>query len=129
MATRTNRPLSPHLSIWRWGPSMLVSILHRVTGDGLAIGGTVLFLWWLVAAATGPDAYALFLEHAGAWYGITILVGLTWAVFQHMMSGLRHLAMDTGWGYDLGTAKTTSILTILASLALTALTWACILYA
>lgn len=107
---------------------MLVSILHRATGDGLAIGGTLLFLWWLVAAATGPEAYETFLSIASGWVGITILVALTWAVFQHMMSGIRHLAMDTGWGYELATSKLTAILTILASLTLTAITWAIILY-
>ncbi|MBA4759499.1 succinate dehydrogenase, cytochrome b556 subunit [Sphingosinicella sp.] len=123
-----NRPLSPHLGIWRWRVHMLVSILHRATGDGLAIGGTLLFLWWLVAAATGPEAYETFLSIASGWVGITILVALTWAVYQHMMSGIRHLAMDTGWGYDLATSKLTAILTILASLTLTAITWALILY-
>lgn len=107
---------------------MLVSILHRATGDGLAIGGTLIFLWWVAAAATGPDAYAIFLGHAGAWYGVTILAAMTWAVFQHMMSGIRHLAMDTGWGYDLATSKLTAMLTILASLALTAFVWAFIIY-
>lgn len=108
---------------------MLVSILHRVTGDALAIGGTLLFLWWLVAAASGPVAYATFLEVAGGWVGTVILVGLTWAVFQHLLSGLRHLAMDTGWGYSLAASRMTAILTILGSLVLTALVWAYILYA
>ncbi len=107
---------------------MLVSILHRVTGDGLAIGGTLIFLWWLVAAATGPEAYATFLSVAQGWFGTLVLVGLTWGVFQHMMSGLRHLAMDTGWGYELATSRFTAILTILGSLTLTAITWAVILY-
>jgi len=127
MATRA-RPLSPHLGIWRWRVHMLVSILHRITGDGLAIGGALLLLWWLVAAATGSDAYAGFLAIASSWLGHVILVGLTWAVFQHMLSGLRHLAMDTGWGYGLATSRLTAILTILGSLALTGLVWALILY-
>ncbi len=123
-----NRPLSPHLGIWRWRVHMLVSILHRATGDGLAIVGTLLFLWWLVAAASGPAAYETFLTVARSWFGILVLVGMTWGVFQHMMSGLRHLAMDTGWGYDLATSKLTATLTIVASIALTAITWAIILY-
>lgn len=127
MATRA-RPLSPHLGIWRWRVHMLVSILHRITGDGLAIGGALLLLWWLVAAATGSDAYAGFLAIASGWIGHVILVGLTWAVFQHMLSGLRHLAMDTGWGYGLATSRLTAILTILGSLALTGLVWALVLY-
>lgn len=124
-----DRPLSPHLGIWRWRVHMLVSILHRVTGDGLAIGGTLILLWWLVALATGQAAYATFLAVAAGWFGRLVLVALTWAVFQHMMSGLRHLAMDTGWGYDLATSRRTAILTLFASLALTGATWAVILYA
>jgi len=107
---------------------MLVSILHRATGDGLAIVGGLILLWWLAAAATGPDAYALFIACASSWLGTLVLVGLTWGFFQHTLSGLRHLAMDTGWGYDVAVSKTTARLTILGSLALTALVWAFIIY-
>jgi succinate dehydrogenase / fumarate reductase, cytochrome b subunit len=128
MAARA-RPLSPHLGIWRWRVHMLVSILHRVTGDGLAIAGTLVFCWWLAAAASGPEAYETFLGFTRHWFGLVVLVGLTWAFFQHALSGLRHLAMDALWGYEIQTAKTTATLTILGSLALTALTWAVILYA
>jgi succinate dehydrogenase / fumarate reductase cytochrome b subunit len=125
----TERPLSPHLGIWRWRVHMAVSIFHRATGDGLAIGGTLILLWWLVALASGPEAYQAFLDVAGGGFGHLVLVALTWAVFQHMLSGLRHLAMDTGWGYDLATSRRTAILCFLGSIALTGATWAIILYA
>lgn len=128
MATNPNRPLSPHLGIWRWRVHMLVSILHRATGDGLAVAGGLLFVWWLAAAASGPEAYAVFLGAAKGWFGTVVLVGLTWGLFQHTLSGLRHLAMDTGWGYDLGVSKLTATLTIVGSAALTAALWAYIIY-
>ena len=68
MHRNPSRPLSPHLSIWRWGPGMLVSILHRVTGTGLATLGALAFTWWLAAAASGPEAYESFTGHARSWY-------------------------------------------------------------
>jgi succinate dehydrogenase / fumarate reductase cytochrome b subunit len=125
----TERPLSPHLGIWRWRVHMAVSIFHRATGDALAIGGALILLWWLVALASGAEAYQIFLDVAGGWFGQLVLVALTWAVFQHMLSGLRHLAMDTGWGYDLAISRRTAILCFLGSIALTGATWAIILYA
>jgi len=121
------RPLSPHLTIWKWGPHMLVSILHRATGNAMAFGAVLLFVWWLVAAASGPEAYAFFMEIATGWFGILVGVGFTWVMFQHMMTGIRHLIMDTGQAYDLGTCRTSSFLTLLGSVVLTALTWGAIL--
>lgn len=120
------RPLSPHLTIWKWGPHMLVSILHRATGNAMAFGAVLLLVWWLLAAATGPEAYALFMQVATGWFGILVSVGFTWVMFQHMMSGIRHLIMDTGQAFDLGTSRTSSFLTLLASVLLTALTWGAI---
>jgi len=64
------RPLSPHLSIWKWRVHMLVSILHRATGNAMAFAAVLLFLWWLIAAATGPEAYATFMQVATGWFGI-----------------------------------------------------------
>src|SRR3546814_8297791 len=91
-----NRPLSPHLQIWRWGPHMLVSILHRATGDGLALVGLGVLLWWLGALASGPEAYAQFAELAATIPGRVVMIGLSWALFTHMMSGLRHFVLDIG---------------------------------
>ena len=126
-AKPSNRPLSPHLSIWRWGPAMLVSILHRVTGDGMALVGLPVLLWWLYAVAAGPAAYEAFAGHAGAWYGKVVLIGLTWSFLNHMASGLRHFVMDAGAGYELKQNAFWSVLTPLIALAATAAVWVFIL--
>jgi succinate dehydrogenase / fumarate reductase cytochrome b subunit len=121
-----SRPLSPHLSIWRWGPAMAVSILHRVTGDGMALVGLGVLVWWLAALAGGAESFAAFSEHAGAWYGKVVLVGLSWAFFTHMASGLRHFVLDLGAGYELTRNARWSWLTPLLALIATALFWAVI---
>src|ERR1700741_4866644 len=90
MHRNTTRPLSPHLTIWKWGPHMLVSILHRITGTGLATIGAAIFLWWLTAAAAGPDAYASFQGWATWKWMLIVWIGLSWALFQHTFSGIRH---------------------------------------
>ena len=87
-----NRPLSPHLQIWKWGPHMLVSILHRVSGDGLALVGLFVLVWWLGALASGPAYYETFAGLMTSIPGYVVLVGLSWAFFTHLMSGLRHLS-------------------------------------
>lgn len=117
------RPLSPHLSIWKWRVTMAVSIVHRVTGVTLAIGGVMLFLWWLVAAATGPEAYAVFYSVARGWVGVAVGVGLTWVFFQHLLSGVRHLYQDTGAGFDLADAKRSATFVFVGAVLLTLLTW------
>lgn len=117
------RPLSPHLSIWKWRVHMTVSILHRATGTALATGAIVLFLWWLVAAATGAAAYATFLNVATGWFGMLVGFGLTWVFFQHMMSGIRHLVMDTGSALEIQASKAFASATIIGSVLLTILTW------
>lgn len=127
MAAAKNRPLSPHLQIWRWGPAMAVSILHRVTGNGLAFVGLAVLLWWLGSLASGPAAYESFAGHAGAWYGKVVLIGLTWAFFNHMASGLRHFVLDIGAGYELKTNALWSVITPVAALVLTLVVWAAIL--
>ena len=124
MARNTARPLSPHLSIWRWGPGMLVSILHRVSGGALTVAGLGMLTWWLWAVADGNAAYERFAEAAGSPLGIVILVGLTWAFWQHFLSGIRHLVMDTGAGLELRVNKLFAVLTVAGALFLTALTWA-----
>jgi succinate dehydrogenase / fumarate reductase cytochrome b subunit len=106
---------------------MAVSILHRATGVGLAIAGGLGFVWWLAAAATGAEAYATFLAVATSWFGYLVLIGLTWAFFQHMCSGLRHFVLDTGAGYDLRTNKIGAFATMIVSVLLTLLVWAPIL--
>jgi succinate dehydrogenase / fumarate reductase cytochrome b subunit len=122
------RPLSPHLSIWKWRVHMATSIFHRITGHALALAGVLMLCWWLAAAATSPDAYGQFLGFARSWFGLLVLVGLTWAFFQHFCSGLRHLVMDSGWGYDLPTSRLTATLTFAASILLTLLFWGYIFF-
>ena len=123
MHRNPQRPLSPHLSAYRWGPHMLVSILHRITGSGLATLGALALIWWLAAAASGPEAYEYFAGWALSWPGIVIGVGLSWAFFQHALSGLRHFVMDIGAGYELSTNKFWASMTLLGSAILTLLFW------
>ena len=118
------RPLSPHLSIWKWGPAMLVSILHRVSGDGLALVGLPVLLWWLGALAGGPAAYADFSAITSSWYGMVVLVGLSWAFFNHFASGIRHFVLDIGAGYEVDANNRWSIVTTAGGFVLTAAFWA-----
>jgi len=121
------RPTSPHLTIWKWGPAMLVSILHRITGDGLAIVGLGVLLWWLCALAGGAASYGEFTTLAATWYGMVVLVGLSWAGFNHLVSGVRHFVLDIGAGYELDANKSWAIAAPLLAIALTAAFWAAIL--
>ena len=122
-----NRPLSPHLQIWKWGPHMAVSILHRITGDGMALVGLGVLVWWLASLAGGAESYANFQEIMGSVPGMIVLVGLSWAFFSHMSSGLRHFVLDIGAGYELATNKTWSIVVPLLGVLLTAGFWALVL--
>lgn len=133
------RPLSPHLSIWKPGPAMAVSILHRISGDGLAFVGLPLLLWWLYALASGPAAYDSFvqwvwaakegdpIQAVTAVLGKIALVGLTWAFFEHLLSGLRHFVLDVGAGYELKANAMWSWVVLVGSVVLTAGFWALIL--
>ena len=122
-----DRPLSPHLSIWTWGPHMVVSILHRVTGQGMAFVALPVMLWWLGALASGPGAYEDFAEHAMSWYGTIVLVGVSWAFFTHLCSGIRHLVLDMGANYELENNKLGSIASIVIGAVLTVAFWAAVL--
>jgi len=106
---------------------MLVSILHRATGDGMALVGLGVLVWWLVAMASGPEAYQSFTDLATTPVGYVVLVGLSWAFFTHLMSGLRHFVLDIGAGYELTTNKMWSILSPIIAILLTAGFWALIL--
>ncbi|HEY8591901.1 MAG TPA: succinate dehydrogenase, cytochrome b556 subunit [Sphingomicrobium sp.] len=127
MASTRSRPLSPHLTVWRWGPNMLVSILHRATGIALSFAGLAILTWWLVALSQGADAYAQFSEAMQHPLGLIVLVGITWSFFQHLFSGLRHLVMDTGAIFELNVNKSSANLTILASVICTVALWAYLL--
>ena len=123
MNSKAERPLAPHLTIWKWGPHMTVSILHRITGGALTVAGLAVLAWWLVAIAGGDKAYADFAKLAQSPAGMIVLVGLTWAFWQHFFSGLRHLVLDTGAGYELKVNRFWAIMTLVGSLTATAVTW------
>ncbi len=119
LGTAKPRPLSPHLQIWRWTITMVASITHRVTGVALA-GGTLLLVWWLIAAATGPEAYAVFARAAGHPAGEIVLFGLLWSLAFHLLNGIRHLAWDLGYGFRMPTSRLTAALVFLFSFVLAA---------
>ncbi|KTF69963.1 succinate dehydrogenase, cytochrome b556 subunit [Sphingomonas sp. HT-1] len=129
----TARPLSPHLGIYKWGPHMAVSILHRATGSGMATVGTGLFVWWLVALAYGPDAYATFqnvftLQNGQLnILGYVVGIGLSLSFLQHMASGTRHLFLDAGANFELRANKRSALSTFAFSIVATAIFWVVLL--
>lgn len=118
---RGNRPLSPHIQIYRKQLTSVTSILTRLTGNALIVG-TLLVTWWLLAAATGPDYYATANAVMTSWFGDLVLLGSTWALWYHLLAGLRHLIWDTGRGLEIETAERMGIAVIAGSLILTLLT-------
>lgn len=106
---------------------MVVSILHRATGIALSIAGLAILTWWLFAIPNGTGAYADFARLATSPIGLIVLIGLTWSFFQHLLSGIRHLVMDSGQAFELGVNKTFAIMTIVGSVVLTVLVWAYLL--
>jgi len=103
------RPLSPHLTIWRWQVTMLASIMHRATGMALA-GGAIVLAWWLVSISNGPEGYDSFMVYAAMPLGIVVLFGFTWSFAFHFLNGVRHLAWDLGYGFDKHVATKTGFL-------------------
>ncbi|HET9679410.1 MAG TPA: succinate dehydrogenase, cytochrome b556 subunit [Gammaproteobacteria bacterium] len=116
------RPLSPHLGIYRWGWTMSLSILHRLTGIILSLG-SLLLTGWLLALMVGADAYALVQTFTGHWAGKIILIGWSYCFFYHLCNGIRHMLWDTGWGFDLPTARFTAGVVVILSIALTITAW------
>lgn len=111
------RPLSPHLTIWRWQITMLASITHRATGLALMVGALVL-AWWLVSVSNGPEGYESFMSVANTPIGLLILFGFTWSLAFHMLNGIRHLAWDLGYGFSKVTATQTGSLVYVLSLVI-----------
>jgi succinate dehydrogenase / fumarate reductase, cytochrome b subunit len=116
------RPLSPHLQVYRFSLLMALSILHRITGGALYVG-TLIVAWWLIALASGPGALALWQTIFLSPLGLLVLFGYTWALFHHMMGGIRHLVWDTGARLDVASAKSTAAMGVAAALVLTILVW------
>lgn len=117
-----NRPLSPHLQVYRMRGNMLMSIVHRITGGAL-YAGSALLAWWLIAAASGPGQFALVNGLLGSWLGKLVLIGFTWAVLHHLIGGIRHLVWDSGHGFELQTVNLLSWGSLVLSLALTVAIW------
>jgi succinate dehydrogenase / fumarate reductase cytochrome b subunit len=116
------RPLSPHLQIYRPQITTVLSISHRLTGLALAVG-TLLLVWWLVALASGPEAYATVQGFVGSWLGRLLLLGWTFSLFFHLANGIRHLFWDAGYGFDLKTTTASGWTAVAASVVLTLLAW------
>ena len=116
------RPLSPHLQVYKPQITSTLSILHRMTGVGLGLG-TVALAWWLIAAATGAEAYAAAEAFFASIIGRAILLGFTVALFYHLTNGIRHLFWDAGYGFELETATKSGWAVVIATLVLTVLAW------
>lgn len=121
MATN-NRPLSPHLQVYRPQLTSVLSILHRATGIALALG-TLLLVWWLIAAATGPTAFDNTQSFIGSIFGRILLFGWSFALFYHLCNGIRHLVWDAGKGFEIGSAYASGWLVVVASSVLTVICW------
>jgi succinate dehydrogenase / fumarate reductase cytochrome b subunit len=119
---RAERPLSPHLQIYRPQLTSVLSMTHRATGMALAAGG-LLLVYWLMALAGGPEPFATASSLLGSWLGQLVLFGFTLALFYHLCNGLRHLCWDLGLGFELPTAYASGKAVVAATLALTAVTW------
>lgn len=117
-----DRPLSPHLQVYRPQLTSVLSILHRITGVALAMGG-LLLVYWLVAAASGPEAFATAQALIGSFFGQLFLFGWTFALFYHLCNGIRHLSWDIGLGLELPMVAMTGWSVVGASVALTLLAW------
>ncbi len=122
LSHRRARPLSPHLSIYRPMLTMMMSIVHRITGSALYVG-TLLVVWWLVAAAIGPSAFAIVDGFFGSILGRLILFGYTWALVHHMLGGIRHFVWDLGHGFGPEAREILARATIAGSVIVTVLIW------
>jgi len=116
------RPLSPHISIYRWPITMALSILHRATGIALSVGFIVLVAW-LFDAAAGPDAYAVFQSVMGSIFGKLLLIGWSFAFFYHLCNGIRHLVWDAGHGFEISQANRSSWAVLVGAALMTGWFW------
>jgi len=116
------RPLSPHLQIYRPMLTMMMSIAHRITGMGLYFG-MLLVAWWLMAAADGPNGYGRFQGFIDSWFGRLVLFGFTWALVHHALGGIRHLIWDLGYGFGPAEREWLARATLIGSILLTLLLW------
>lgn len=120
--SQVQRPLSPHLQVYKWQLTSVLSILHRATGIALAFG-TIFLVWWLLAAATGNTAFNLAQAFWYSWFGRLLLLGWTWALFYHLSNGIRHLFWDAGRGFEIKTTYASGWTVVAASFVLTVIAW------
>jgi succinate dehydrogenase / fumarate reductase cytochrome b subunit len=116
------RPLSPHMQIYRPMLTMMMSIAHRITGAALYFG-VLLLAWWLMAAASGPNAYGNVQWFMGSWIGRLVLLGYTWALMHHLLGGIRHLIWDIGYGFGPTEREWLARATLIGSIGLTVILW------
>jgi succinate dehydrogenase / fumarate reductase cytochrome b subunit len=116
------RPLSPHIQIYRWPLTMALSIVHRATGVGLALG-LIFIAWWLLALASGPEAFATVEAVMDSWLGALVLFLWTAAIYFHLGNGVRHLVWDAGYGFDVDVARNSGIAVLAFTAVMTVLTW------
>ncbi len=121
--TPAQRPLSPHLQIYKPQLTSVLSISHRLTGLALSIGA-IFLVWWLVAAATGDAAFAAVQCFFGSWLGLLMLLGWTFSFFYHLSNGIRHLVWDAGYGFELKNTYLSGWIVVAATVALTIIAWA-----
>jgi len=126
MSGSVDRPLSPHLQVYRPQLTSVLSILHRMTGVFLSLG-SVFLAAWIISAAMGAEVFECVNGMAAAWYGQILLLGWSYALFYHLCNGIRHLVWDAGVGLDIKTSYTTGYVVVAASLLLTVIVWACAL--
>ena len=119
---RSDRPLSPHLQVYRFQWNMMLSMLHRFTGVALGVG-TLLLAWWLIAAAAGPEPYAVVQAFVYSIPGRFVLLGFTFSLFYHLCNGVRHLVWDVGCGFDLRVAAAWGWIVLVAAVVLTVMSW------
>ena len=120
--TDNQNPLSPHLQIYRWHISSLLSITHRISGI-INLLALILIFFWLLFLSTGESNYELFLKLINSFFGKFFLIGFTWSMSFHVLSGIRHLAWDLGYGFEIKTANISGVIVIISSLVLTILFW------
>ena len=120
--TDNKNPISPHLQIYRWHISSLLSITHRIAGV-VNLLALILMFFWLLTFSLSESSYELFLLAINSFFGKFILIGFTWSASFHIFSGIRHLAWDMGYGFEIKTANISGILVILSSLVTTIIFW------
>ncbi len=117
-----NRPLSPHLEVYRPQITSMLSILHRLTGIGL-VGGALIFTYWISSATYGPEAFDQAQSILGSWFGRLVLLAMIFAFYYHLANGIRHIAWDAGWGYEMSKLRASGVVVLVFSVSMTILTF------